>query len=84
LTAPLTNNLIQSFAGHIPTLAKSNDNFIYRNIRLLLLTLVLILVWGISSFVSLSRLEDPEINQRTTEATPATASPNDEKCGSIL
>ena len=41
----------------------------YRNARLLILTIILIVVWGISSFVSLPRLEDPEINQRTATVT---------------
>lgn len=41
----------------------------YRNIRLLILTIVLIVVWGISSFLALPRLEDPEINQRTATVT---------------
>lgn len=41
----------------------------YRNVRLLILTLVLIVVWGLSSFVSLPRLEDPEITQRTATVT---------------
>ncbi|WP_242050572.1 efflux RND transporter permease subunit [Oculatella sp. FACHB-28] len=41
----------------------------YRNRRLLILTLVLIVVWGASSFFSLPRLEDPEINQRAATIT---------------
>ncbi|MBD2001090.1 efflux RND transporter permease subunit [Leptolyngbya sp. FACHB-541] len=41
----------------------------YRNRQLLLLTLTLILVWGLSSFFSLPRLEDPEITQRTSTVT---------------
>ncbi|MBD2465251.1 efflux RND transporter permease subunit [Oscillatoria sp. FACHB-1407] len=41
----------------------------YRNARLLILTLVLIVVWGVSSFVTLPRLEDPEINQRSATVT---------------
>lgn len=36
----------------------------YRNVRLLILTLILIFVWGISSFVNLPRLEDPELVSR--------------------
>lgn len=32
----------------------------YRNVRLLILTLILILVWGLSSYINLPRLEDPE------------------------
>lgn len=41
----------------------------YRNRQLLLLTLTLILVWGLSSFFTLPRLEDPEITQRTSTVT---------------
>ena len=35
-----------------------------RNFRLLILTIVLILVWRISSFLTLPRLEDPELTSR--------------------
>lgn len=41
----------------------------YRNTRLLILTLVLIVVWGVTSFLTLPRLEDPEISQRTATVT---------------
>ena len=34
----------------------------YRNFRLLILTIFLILVWGISSFQLLPRMEDPELS----------------------
>ena len=36
----------------------------YRNGRLLVLTLLLILVWGLSSYWTLPRLEDPELVSR--------------------
>ncbi len=36
----------------------------YRNIRLLILTFILIIAWGISSFESLPRQEDPELVSR--------------------
>ncbi len=36
----------------------------YRNARLLILTLILIFVWGISSYLTLPRLEDPELVSR--------------------
>ena len=36
----------------------------YRNVRLLILTVILIFVWGISSYVALPRLEDPELVSR--------------------
>ncbi|MDB9314141.1 efflux RND transporter permease subunit [Spirulina sp. CS-785/01] len=37
----------------------------YRNIRLLILTILMILAWGISSFQALPRQEDPELVSRT-------------------
>ena len=36
----------------------------YRNSRLLVLTIILICVWGISSYLALPRLEDPELVSR--------------------
>jgi multidrug efflux pump subunit AcrB len=36
----------------------------YRNTQLLLLTICLIVVWGLSSFLTLPRMEDPELTQR--------------------
>lgn len=36
----------------------------YRNTRLLILTIILIFVWGISSYLALPRLEDPELVSR--------------------
>ncbi|NEZ63621.1 efflux RND transporter permease subunit [Leptolyngbyaceae cyanobacterium CCMR0082] len=44
-------------------------NLFYRNTRLLILTLLLILVWGISSFQTLPRLEDPELVSRNAVVT---------------
>lgn len=44
-------------------------NLFYRNRQLLFLTLTLIVVWGTSSFVTLPRLEDPEIVQRNSIIT---------------
>lgn len=53
------------------------SSLFYRNLQLLILTICLILVWGISSFMSLPRLEDPELTQRdaliTTHFPGATA-----------
>lgn len=40
------------------------SNLFYRNLQLLILTICLILVWGLSSFLDLPRLEDPETAQR--------------------
>lgn len=39
-------------------------NLFYRNRQLLLLTLTLVIVWGLSALFTLPRLEDPEITQR--------------------
>ncbi len=39
-------------------------NLYYRNLQLLILTLVLIIVWGLTAFFSLPRLEDPELTPR--------------------
>ncbi|WP_035992648.1 efflux RND transporter permease subunit [Leptolyngbya sp. KIOST-1] len=44
-------------------------NLFYRNRQLLLLTLLLIVVWGLSAFLTLPRLEDPEIVQRFARVT---------------
>lgn len=44
-------------------------NQFYRNSRLLILTLVLIVVWGVSSYVTLPRLEDPELVSRAAKVT---------------
>ena len=38
-------------------------NLFYRNTRLLILTICLILVWGISSFQILARMENPALSQ---------------------
>ncbi len=39
-------------------------NLFYRNYRLLILTIAVIIIWGISSFQALPRLEDPELVSR--------------------
>ncbi|MEL7354203.1 MAG: efflux RND transporter permease subunit [Cyanobacteria bacterium P01_A01_bin.116] len=44
-------------------------NLFYRNRQLLFLTLTLIVVWGLSAFFTLPRLEDPEIVQRSATIT---------------
>lgn len=36
----------------------------YRNVRLLILTIILIFVWGVSAYLTLPRLEDPELVSR--------------------
>jgi len=40
------------------------NNLFYQNVRLLILTVLAIAVWGLSSFFSLPRIEDPEITPR--------------------
>ncbi|MGF1481576.1 MAG: efflux RND transporter permease subunit [Cyanophyceae cyanobacterium] len=40
-------------------------NLFYRHTRLLLLTLCLLLIWGLSSYFLLPRMEDPQIMQRS-------------------
>ncbi|MCU0535924.1 MAG: efflux RND transporter permease subunit [Hydrococcus sp. Prado102] len=51
-------------------------NLFYRNRPLLILSIFLILVWGLSSFISLPRMEDPQATERgavvTTRWTGAT------------
>lgn len=44
-------------------------NLFYRNTRLLILTVILIFVWGLSSFQLLPRLEDPELTNRVATVT---------------
>ena len=45
------------------------SNAFYRNTQLLALTLILILVWGLSAFLTLPRMEDPELVQRNAVIT---------------
>ena len=45
------------------------SNLFYRNLQLTLLTLCLIVVWGLSSFNVLPQLEDPVITQRNAVVT---------------
>nr|MBX2864012.1 efflux RND transporter permease subunit [Leptolyngbyaceae cyanobacterium MAG.088] len=44
-------------------------NLFFRNRQLLFLTLTLVVVWGFAAFLSLPRLEDPEIVQRNSTVT---------------
>ncbi|MEL6855030.1 MAG: efflux RND transporter permease subunit, partial [Cyanobacteria bacterium J06607_13] len=44
-------------------------NLFYRNRQLLFLSLTLVVVWGLSAFLTLPRLEDPEIVQRVSTIT---------------
>jgi len=45
------------------------SNLFYRNLQLLILTICLIVVWGLSSFLSLPRMEDPELTPRSALVT---------------
>jgi len=40
------------------------SSIFYKNVRLLVLTILAIAVWGLSSFFSLPRMEDPELTPR--------------------
>jgi len=40
------------------------SSIFYKNVRLLILTILAIAVWGLSSFFSLPRMEDPELTPR--------------------
>ncbi|MDJ0734265.1 MAG: efflux RND transporter permease subunit [Nostocaceae cyanobacterium] len=40
------------------------SKLLYKNFRLLILTIFLIIVWGVTSYLSLPRLEDPELVSR--------------------
>jgi multidrug efflux pump subunit AcrB len=44
-------------------------NLFYRNRQLLILTLIMVVVWGLSAFLTLPRMEDPEIVQRFARFT---------------
>ncbi|MEM6592235.1 MAG: efflux RND transporter permease subunit, partial [Cyanobacteria bacterium P01_C01_bin.73] len=44
-------------------------NLFYRNRQLLILTITLVVFWGLSAFLTLPRLEDPEITQRFATVT---------------
>ncbi|MBE9169999.1 efflux RND transporter permease subunit [Pleurocapsales cyanobacterium LEGE 06147] len=56
----------------------------YRNIRLLILTVVLIIAWGISSFQSLPRQEDPELIARTAVVKTAFPGANAERVEALV
>ena len=43
------------------------SNLFYRNRQLLILTLTLVVVWGLSALLTLPRMEDPEITQRAAQ-----------------
>ncbi|MFK8185648.1 MAG: efflux RND transporter permease subunit [Phormidesmis sp.] len=59
-------------------------NLFYRNRQLLFLTLTLIVVWGISAFLTLPRLEDPEIVQRVSTITTVFPGASAERIESLV
>jgi multidrug efflux pump subunit AcrB len=56
----------------------------YRNIRLLILTIVMIIAWGISSFLSLPLQEDPELISRTAVVKTAYPGANAERVEALV
>ena len=59
-------------------------NLFYRNVRLLILTICLILVWGLTSFISLPRLEDPEQTPRNAIITTSFPGASAERVESLV
>ena len=59
-------------------------NLFYRNIRLLILTIILILVWGLSAFFNLPRLEDPEQISRNAVITTSFPGASAERVESLV
>ena len=59
-------------------------NVFYRNRQLLFLTLTLIVVWGASAFLTLPRLEDPEIVQRNSTVTTVFPGASAERVESLV
>lgn len=60
------------------------DNLFYRNRRLLVLTIALIMVAGLSSFFILPRLEDPELRKRAAIITTRFPGANAERVESLV
>ncbi|MEO1522108.1 MAG: efflux RND transporter permease subunit [Cyanobacteria bacterium J06633_2] len=56
----------------------------YRNIRLLVLSLILIVVWGVSSYLALPRLEDPELVSRNAVVTTFLPGANAERVEALV
>ncbi|MEM8612517.1 MAG: efflux RND transporter permease subunit [Cyanobacteria bacterium P01_H01_bin.105] len=59
-------------------------NLFFRNRQLLFLTLTLVIVWGLSAFWSLPRLEDPEIVQRSSTVTTVFPGASAERVESLV
>jgi len=60
------------------------SNLFYRNVRLLILTIILIFVWGLSSYQLLPRLEDPELTARNALITTHFPGANAERVESLV
>ena len=60
------------------------SNLFYRNLRLLILTIILIFVWGLSSYQLLPRLEDPELTPRNAVVTTHFPGANAERVESLV
>jgi multidrug efflux pump subunit AcrB len=56
----------------------------YTNIRLLILTIVMILAWGVSSFQTLPRQEDPELVARTAVVKTAFPGANAQRVEALV
>jgi len=59
-------------------------NLFYRNIRLLILTIIVIVVWGLAAFFSLPRLEDPEQTPRNAVITTSFPGANAKRVESLV
>ncbi|MEO0540485.1 MAG: efflux RND transporter permease subunit [Cyanobacteria bacterium P01_A01_bin.105] len=59
-------------------------NLFFRNRQLLFLSLTLVVVWGLSSFFTLPRLEDPEIVQRVSTITTVLPGGSAERVESLV
>lgn len=56
----------------------------YRNVRLLVLTIILISVWGVLSYFALPRLEDPELVERVAVVKTFLPGANAERIESLI
>ncbi|MGD1712808.1 efflux RND transporter permease subunit [Dapis sp. BLCC M172] len=56
----------------------------YRNLRLLILTILIIVVWGVSSFLTLPRLEDPELTSRFAVITTFSSGADAEQVETLI
>ncbi len=60
------------------------QSMFYRNIRLLILTIILIIFWGLSSFQMLPRIEDPELTPRVATVTTFFPGANAQRVESLV